>query len=340
MVRISSLLAVSLLISALGQDLLSTSAGTITNDKIWKATNGYYIKASAGGHITLIDGVYYWCGNDPDRETNGDDIHIYSSTTLGSDDWTHVVNAVDVSAGSSAAGLNARLLRSPSTGKFVIVAKNGLMFYESSDVAGPYSHVRTLQTGEIGPNRGNYKIGGMSTFQEGNDAYVITSRRNLTSTEKPKERQTGIYKLTPDFLDVEKEILWLYNPSREAVWLFKRGATYYMTASHTSGWSPSDCFYRTAQSLSGPWSEEKDISMDPAPTKKSEKSFGSQCRWIMEVGDQWVFGGDRYPYESPSEYDLEKGHYIFLPASFDNTGHPTVTWQSAWTVATSATIQV
>jgi len=60
----------------------------------------------------------------------------------------------------------------------------------------------------------------------------------------------------------------------------------------------------------------------------------------MEVGDQWVFGGDRYYYESPSEYDLEKGHYIFLPASFDNTGHPTVTWKSTWTVVTSSTIQV
>lgn len=322
----------------------NASAGTIVNDVIWKDNRDtpghWYIKASYGGHITLIDGVYYWVGNDPDEAKNGADIHIYSSTTLGSSDWNHVARAVDVPAGSMAAGSNCRLLLSPATGKYVIVAKNGLMFYESSNVEGPYTLVRTLLKGQVGPDRGNWKIGGMSTFQDGNDAYVITSRRDLTSTETPPERRIGVYKLTPDFLDVESEVLWLRWDSREAMWLFKKGATYYMTASHTAGWSPSNCYYRTATSVTGPWSKERQIGMTPEATTKAERSHGSQCRWIMDVGqDEWVFAGDRYPYQS-SEYDMSKGNYIFLPVSFDKTGHPDVAWKDTWQVKTLADIQV
>jgi len=328
----------AMLIAAL---LPFASAGTIVNDQIWKAHGGQYIKAGYGGHITLIDGVYYWVGNDPDKATNGADIHIYSSSTLGSDDWAWVVKAVDVPAGSTEAGTNCNLLRSPATGKYVIVSKNGFMFYESSKVEGPYSLVRTLTTWQIGPGRGNFKVGGMSAFQDGTDAYVITSRRDLNSSESPAPRNIGIYKLTPDFLDVESEVLWLPTVQREAMWLFKKDSTYYMTASHTAGWSPSYCYYRTAESLSGPWSEEDMIVMDPEPTKKAERSGGSQCRWIMNVGqDQWMFGGDRYPYEDASEYDMSKGNYVFLPVTFSGNTHPVITWQDTWDVTTSAGIHV
>ena len=170
------------------------NASTIVNDTIWNDTNGSYIKASYGGHITFIDGLYYWVGNDPDQAANGADIHIYSSETLGSSDWTHVVKAVDVPAGTETAGKNCTLLRNPATGKYVIVAKNGLKFYESSNIAGPYSLARHLSSAEVG-GRADFKIGGMSAFQEGDDAYVITSRRDLVSTETPPPRYIGIYKL-------------------------------------------------------------------------------------------------------------------------------------------------
>ena len=310
-------------------------ASTIVNDTIWSDNNGSYIKASYGGHITFIDGVYYWVGNDPDQTTNGADIHIYSSTTLGSSDWTHVVKAVDVPAGAETAGKNCTLLRNPTTGNYVIVAKNGLKFYESANIAGPYSLVRHLSSAEVG-GRVNFKIGGMSTFQEGDDAYVITSRRDLVSTESPPPRYIGIYKLTPDFLDVESEILWL-GPieKREAMWLFKKEGIYYMTASHAAGWKPSHSYYRTASSLSGPWSTETKIGMDPEPISNLQRSHGSQARWIMSVGDGWLFGGDRYPYRpsiDTSQYDLNKGNAIFLPVSFDISGHPTVVWQSSFEI--------
>lgn len=326
---------------------LPIQAGTIVNNTIWREKgadpddpNGY-VKASFGGHITLIDGVYYWVGNDPNEEVNGADIHIYSSTTLGSDDWTHVTMAVDGPPKDPDInwdkGKNCTLLRSPATGKYVIVAKNGLKFYESDAIEGPYTLVRTLGTNDLG-GRSGWKIGGMSTFQEGDDAYVITSRRDTTSNAEPPPRYIGIYKLTPDFLNVESEVNWI-GPieKREAMWLFKKDELYYMTASHTAGWNPSDCYYRTATSLDGEWSDEEVIGMDPEPTTNKERSHKSQARWIMKIGNQWVFAGDRYPYHknpnaTKSSYDLDEGFNIFCPVSFDENGHPTVTWKETWTL--------
>jgi len=175
----------------------------------------------------------------------------------------------------------------------------------------------------------------MSAFADGNDAYVITSRRDTSSSATPPPRFIGIYKLTPDFLDVDREVLWLPTVKREAMWVFKKGSNYYMTASHAAGWNPSDCYYRTASSLSGPWSEEHEIGMDPEPRNNRERSHGSQCRWIMDVGGgNWMFAGDRYPYkpdESSSTYDMSKGNYVFLPVHFSG-GRPIVTWRSSWTV--------
>merc|ERR1712129_106483 len=96
----------------------------------------------------------------------------------------------------------------------------------------------------------------------------------------------AIYKLTPDFLNVDREVLWMSGgEQREAMWVFKKGNTYYMTMSHTAGWYPSDCHYRTATSLSGPWSAEHTVGMGPpTATFRMDRSHGTQCRWIMRVG--------------------------------------------------------
>ena len=62
------------------------------------------------------------------------------------------------------------------------------------------------------------------------------------------------------------------------------------------GWTGSDCYYRRSESLEGPWTEEKQIGMDPEPTNDKMRSHASQHRYIMNINGQWVYGGDRYPY--------------------------------------------
>lgn len=289
--------------------------------------NNAIITASMGGHITQVGDTYYWVGNDQQTEVNGNDIHLYSSKTLGSNSWKHEGKLVDFEA---AGHNNCTLLRSPTSRKFVIVGKLGLQFWESDEVTGPYTLVNSLGKGDLG-NHPNYKIGGMGTFQDGDEAYVITSRRNLG--EENNNRYTGIYKLTPDFTDVVEEVLWLRNDNREAMWLFKKGSTYYMTGSHTAGWTPSACYYRTATSLTGPWSEELEIGMDPEPTNNLTRSHGSQHRYIMQVNGQWIYGGDRYPYHESTSYNtnLNNGLNILCPVVWQGD-HLVVQWQQTWTI--------
>ncbi len=52
-------------------------ASTIVNDTIWSDNNGSYIKASYGGHITFIDGVYTGWGMTPIKQLM---VRIFIST--------------------------------------------------------------------------------------------------------------------------------------------------------------------------------------------------------------------------------------------------------------------
>ena len=316
-------------------DVFDSMSSIITNDRWWKDDNGNDILASYGGHITKFGDRYYWVGNNQNASIHGGDIHMYSSSSLGSNSWKHEGKMVDFE--SNRGGKNCTLIHSPHTGKFVIVAKGGFVFYESSQITGPYIHVRTILKNQVG-ERINYKIGGMGTFQDGDNAYIITSRRWLgeaSSTKPLNHRYTGIYKLTPDFLDIEEEVSWLRNDAREAMWLFKKNNTYYMTASHTAGWTASNCYYRTSTNLVD-WSDEKEIGMNPhrpggTQADKIMRSHGSQQRWIMKIGDKWVFAGDRYPYEEPESHPFEKGLYVWCPVVWEGN-HPIVNFEESWSV--------
>ena len=312
------------------------SSSVISNDMWWTDQNGENISASFGGHITQIEDTYYWIGNNPNASIDGPDIHLYSSRTLGSNSWKHEGKVVDFTPGEDG-DKNCTLLYSELTGNFIIVAK-GLKFYESSKVTGPYVLKNSISKFQIDQRKGKYKIGGMGTYQEGDQAYIITSRRWLddaTETQPLNHRYTGIYKLTPDFLSIEKEICWLRNDSREAMWIFKKDNTYYMTASHTAGWTASNCYYRTSSDLIH-WSEEKEIGMTPTrpggtQEQKIMRSHGTQQRWIIKVGEQWMYGGDRYPYQESESHPFEKGLYLMCPVEWDHE-KPIVTYKKTWSI--------
>ena len=313
----------------------NANSSIITNDIWWKDNNGNDILASMGGHITQVGDMYYWIGNDPNSSVNGFDIHLYSSKTLGSNSWKNEGKIIDFAPRRGEQ--NCTLLHSPATGNFVIVAKSGLVFYESKNIKGPYKKKNKILKDQVG-GRKNYKVGGMGTFQDGANAYIITSRRWLsdaTSTKPKNHRYTGIYKLTPDFLDIEEEICWLRNDSREAMWLFKKDDMYYMTASHTAGWTGSACYYRTSTNLVD-WSEEKEIVMipeRPGGTKalKIMRSHGTQHRWITKLGNQWIYAGDRYPYHEEESHPFEKGLYLMCPVEWDGD-KPIVKYEKSWSV--------
>jgi hypothetical protein len=280
-----------------------------------------------GGHITKILDTYYWVGNDPQNTTNGYDIRLYSSKNLGSNSWKFEALIDDRPPGLGRT--NCTLIYNELTDRYVIVTK-GIGFYqsESNDIAGPYNYIRKVKVTEVFGHE-EYETGGMSAYTEGNDAYIIVSNKLIGG----QTRYCGIWKLTPDFLNVEEEILWMPTEvRREAYWLFIKDNKYYMTYDGPGGWMASDCYYRTANALAGPWSVEKDILMDPVPTSNLMRSHASQSRWMINVDGQWMYGGDRYPFQEPSSHPPEKGLYVWCPVIW-NGETPTVKFEASWSVS-------
>lgn len=88
----------------------------------------------------------------------------------------------------------------------------------------------------------HYHMGGMSAFCENDRAYLIISVRHhsefgtdgitaISKSGKDQMRYVLIVKMTENFMGVDEIVLWknLTKPQREAMWLFKKGNTYYMT---------------------------------------------------------------------------------------------------------------
>ncbi|MCH2208359.1 MAG: hypothetical protein MK132_21155 [Lentisphaerales bacterium] len=304
------------------------SSTVIVNNSIWKDTDGNTVWASLGGHISKFDDTYYWVGTDPRKEDSSN--RLYSSKTLGSNTWKYESYVEKRKGGLGKR--NCTMIYCPKTKKYVIICK-GIGFYQSkgSDVKGPYEYVKKISINKLSKYK-KFASGGMSAYQEGDDAYVIISMKNH-EMPAPRDIFCLILKLSPDFLNFEKEILWMpTEPQREAFWLFKKDKKYYMTYDGPGGWMGSDCYYRTADQLEGPWSEEKKIGMIPEPKYKEDRSHASQHRYIMNINGQWIYGGDRYPYQEPDSHPPENGQHIICPVIWDGE-KPYVIWEDKWDIS-------
>lgn len=181
-------------------------------------------------------------------------------------------------------------------------------------------------------------------YQEGNNAYLVVSR--FDSKRLPETRAIFIYSLTNDYLDLQEEMYWspgCQGNNREAPWIFQRGGLYYMTMSHTRGWKPSETYYWTSNSLSGPWTNHGVVNMlgsfysCPFNENAHYCSHNSQHRYVMKVGDsnQWIFGGDRYPLYEPDFYPELEGEHIMCQVVWDDTyspPRPTVVFELEWSI--------
>jgi len=317
-----------LLTAGLDTDGREDSADTIIeNNTVWKDTDGNTVWASLGGHISKFGDRYYLVGTDP-RKTDSS-IRLYSSKTLGSNTWKFEAY-VDKRPGGLGRR-NCTLLYCPATKRYVVICK-GIGFYQSTenDVKGPYTYVRRINEESLKSDE--FRAGGMSAYQEGEDAYIIVSMKRH-DMRPPRDVFAQIYKLTPDFLKLEKEILWLPTaPRREAFWLFRKDGKYYMTYDGPGGWMGSDCYYRNADRLEGPWSDEVEIGMIPEPKNRKQRSHASQHRYIMNIDGQWIYGGDRYPYQEPESHPPENGLHIICPIVWKGE-RPFVIWERKWDIA-------
>ncbi|KFY35837.1 hypothetical protein V494_05562 [Pseudogymnoascus sp. VKM F-4513 (FW-928)] len=101
-----------------------------------------------------------------------------------------------------------------------------------------------------------------------------------------EDRASGlrIDKLSSDYLSVASEVYTF--GSYESPAIYKSGSTYFMFASHLTGWDANDNVYTTATSLSGPWAAWKTFADSGSNTYNSQTTAVVSINGVVMVN--WV----------------------------------------------------
>lgn len=242
----------------------------------WADDKGNPIQAHGGG-ILKEGGTFYWFGEDRGRDVPPGTraVGCYASEDLGH--WIFKGDVFSLTAAQRPADLPGRgliverpkVFHHAKTGKFVMYFHLDDGSYNAAEVGiavsdhvdGPYtlhSHFRPLgqQSRDIG-----------QFIDDDGTAYLIF-----------EDRPNGFHiaQLSDDYLTVAKDVA-LIRMHMEGGALVHYGGLYYAIGSALTGWNPNPNKYATAEKLSGPWSEFKDI----AP--RATNTYGSQSTMLLKV---------------------------------------------------------
>ena len=315
--------------------------GTIKNDTVWKDTDGNEIWCN-GGHMIKQGDTFYWVGYETRPRTGFRNVKMYSSTNLA--DWKFENNILRQEGPLSILGWAGRpgLLYNRSTDKYVLIIeadsrqweRHKVGFTQCDTINGDYKFVRYVYPE---PNR---STGDQSVYQDGKKGYLVCTLDKIIDGKRYLNQSLAIFKLTPDFLDIEEKIYEGFDnvngdpavyprnqTSREASHIIKVNGIYSWFSSGLEGWNSSQTKYATSTSLSGPWSGLKVLATEPF----SRNSFNTQHDFIIPVvgseATTYVYIGDRYS----QHHGRGVGRNVFLPLTWEND-IPKLKWYPTWRI--------
>ena len=324
--------------------VLSGKESVIHNDTIWYDTSGNEIWCN-GGHMIREGNTFYWVGYETKPRTGFRNIKLYSSINLA--DWKFENNILRNQGPLSILGWAGRpgMLYNRANKKYVVLFEADSQKWERHKVGfaccntidGDYEFVRYEYP------EGQRSTGDQSVYQEGGDGYLVCTLDKLIGGKRYLNQSLAIFKLTPDFLNIEKKVYEGFDnvngdtsvyprdhTSREASHIIKVKDVYYWFSSGLEGWNSTQTKYATATSLSGPWSGLKVLPADPV----SKDSFNTQHDFVIPItGSEtttYLYVGDRYS----QHHGRGIGRNIFLPLVWEE-GVPKLKWYSAWKIDTS-----
>jgi len=269
------------------------AADSIKPGEVWPDTDGKHIQAHGGG-VIKVGGTYYWFGED--RAENNPRalrcVSCYSSTNLT--DWKHRGQVLKLANpekfGRGWVLERPKVFYNPKTKKFVMymhidgawpgegygykLARVGVAVSDTID--GDYKYLKSFRPlGNESRDIGQF-------IDDDGTAYLIS-----------EDRPNGfhIYKLSEDYLDVEKDVC-LVREHLEGGGIVHLGGLYYFVGSQLTGWDANPNVYATAKTLSGPWSEFKDIAPPDRNTYGSQSTMllkvtGTKTNAVIFMGDIW-----------------------------------------------------
>jgi hypothetical protein len=293
---------------ACGLHMTSAAAPqTIKPGEIWPDDRGAHVQAHGGGIIKKGD-TYYWFGEDRAR-TN--DRRLRQVSCYSSEDLVHWTFRNQVVKADDPADLGwGWILERPKvyynapTKKYVMythiddgsyqVASVGIFICDTID--GDYKFLKYFRP----LDHESRDIG--QFIDDDGTAYLIF-----------EDRPNGFHiaRLSADYLNVEKEMC-LIPEHMEGGAVFHLNGLYYVIGSHLTGWNPNPNLYATAKSLTGPWSEFKNIAPPEANTYGSQSTMalkitGSRTTTVIFMGDIW---------KPRNQWD---SRYLWMPLHIDQT---------------------
>ncbi|SMQ74012.1 family 43 glycosylhydrolase [Agreia sp. VKM Ac-1783] len=342
---------------------MSEQQNLIYPGRVWNDTEGNRIQAH-GGSIIVVDGIFYWYGENKERSTPGSGIwhwgvRCYSSTDLVN--WTDRGLIIppapddDESPLYPGAGMDRpHIIYNPHTRKYVcwlkVMSKGSVQrstVLVADDVLGPYSTV-TQWLRPLGMSAGDFDL--VVDPHDGKAYYYferVHSEMIVADLTDDYTNVTGYY--STHFPQPQPPYV------REAPAYFARNRKHYLITSGTTGYYPNPSESAVAASYHGPYT----TLGDPHPTDASRTSFHSQISSIFKhpgkrdlyiaLGDRWLPGylddgsrafqefekhfapgrdGDE-PMEEFAHVDSSIADYVWLPIRFDGD-IPVIEWHDSW----------
>jgi len=280
-------ISAALLIVSLAAAPFCAASGIVKPGDPWVDNRGQRIQAHGGG-ITLWNGTYYWFGedrtpaNDPDKRY----VACYSSRDLVHWKFRRQVLALSdpEHLGPHWVLERPKVYPNQSTHQFVLYAHLDdarykvarVMVAVSNRIDGDYRYVKSFRP----LDQESRDIG--QFIDDDGSAYLIFESRPT--------KGFFIAKLTADYMNVEKTA---FIPAPlEGGALAHVGSAYYVMGSHMTGWHPNPNVYATAPSITGPWTEFKNLAPPEANNYQSQSTMlvevvGTKKTTVIFMGDIW-----------------------------------------------------
>jgi hypothetical protein len=300
--KMISLRMVAAFVLVAASSVLLASPPVVRPGGVWLDDHGQQIQAHGGG-ILHWNGAYYWFGEDRSQTNDAEKRYVACYSSLDLVHWKYRGQAVAL-ADPENLGANwvlerPKVFHNPHTGKFV-------MYVHLDDGKYKVARVAVLVSDRIDSG---YKY--LKSFrpldQESRDIgqFIDDDGSAYLIFESRPTKGFFIAKLSDDYLSVEKQMSFV-NAPLEGGGLVHYQGLYYTIGSYLTGWGPNPNVYATASSLSGPWTEFKNIA--PPETK----TYGSQSTMLLKIAGTKkttiIFMGDIWKPET-----LWDSRYLWMP---------------------------
>jgi hypothetical protein len=275
-----------------------SKSDTIRPIEIWPDNAGNHIQAHGGG-IIKVKNDYYWYGEQRRQglDTNYRFVSCYTSKDLVN--WTFK-NDIKISKPDSV--LLKWVVERPKVYYNLKTKKYVMYMHVDGQVRGAVSTAKTpgsysyARVGVAISDKATGPFKFLNTFRPlGHESRDIGQFIDDDGTAYLifEDRSFGfrIAKLSDDYLSLEKEMC-LIPAHMEGGAIVHYNGLYYAIGSALTGWNANPNKYATAISLTGPWSEFKDLAPPETNTYGSQSTMlikvtGSKKTSVIFMGDIW-----------------------------------------------------